>query len=101
MITDKYLKGIPEGSRASRFDMYTDEVMERYRTRISKLIPIAKELDVQLNQMAIAWTLRHPEVSSSLMGASKPEHVVSNAQACEVTLSKETLEKIEEALKDN
>lgn len=54
-----------------------------------------------ISQLAIAWTLRLPEVSSSLIGASKPEHVVSNAQASNVTLSKEIIEKIEEALKDS
>lgn len=101
LITDKYLKGTPEDSRASRFDNYTEELMERYQTRISKLLPIAKELDVPLSQMAIAWTLRLPEVSSSLMGASKPEHVISNAQASEVTLNKNTIEKIEKALKNS
>ena len=45
--------------------------------------------------------LRLPEISSSLMGASKPEHVISNAQACEITLNKDIIEKIEEALKNS
>ncbi len=75
--------------------------MEKYRNRVNKLFPIAKELEIPISQMAIAWTLRLPEVSSSLMGASKPEHVISNAQASEVTLSREILEKIEETLKNS
>ncbi|NHJ05697.1 MAG: aldo/keto reductase [Candidatus Heimdallarchaeota archaeon] len=99
LITDKYLKGIPNGSRASKDGDYTEEVLERYHNRVSKLIPIAKELEIPISQMAIAWTLRLPEVSSSLMGASKPEQVISNAKASEVTLSRETLKQIDEALK--
>ncbi|NPE09110.1 MAG: aldo/keto reductase [Asgard group archaeon] len=101
LITDKYLKGIPKGSRASIDNDYNEDIMEKYRKRVNKLIPIAKEFEIPISQIAIAWTLRLPEISSSLMGASKPEHVISNAQACEITLNKDIIEKIEEALKNS
>jgi L-glyceraldehyde 3-phosphate reductase len=71
MLTDRYLDGIPEGSRvatggALSEDMLTDEALEHVRA----LNGIARERGQTLAQMAIAWTLRDPRVTSSLIGAS-------------------------------
>src|SRR4051812_8703883 len=71
MLTDKYLDGIPEGSRvatggALSQDMLTDEALDHVRA----LNQVAKERGQTLAQMAIAWTLRDPRVTSSLIGAS-------------------------------
>ena len=60
---------------------------------------IADELNITVAQLAIAWTLRLPEVNSSLTGASKPEYIKSNVKAIEVELSTEILLKIEERRK--
>lgn len=71
-LTDKYLKGIPAGSRASRAgttvaDRYlSDETLQKVR----KLNEMAVERGQTLAQMAIAWILRRPEVTSVLVGAS-------------------------------
>jgi L-glyceraldehyde 3-phosphate reductase len=71
MLTDKYLGGIPEGSRASQGkslspDLLTDESLRHVRT----LNEMAKERGQTLAQMAIAWTLRDQRVTSALIGAS-------------------------------
>jgi L-glyceraldehyde 3-phosphate reductase len=71
MLTDKYLDGIPEGSRvatggALSEDMLTDEAL----THVRALNELASERGQTLAQMAIAWTLRDPRVTSSLIGAS-------------------------------
>src|SRR5881409_3247789 len=70
MLTDKYLHGIPEGSRASRSatlspDLITDEAMEKIRA----LNEIASARGQSLAQMALAWALRDPRVNSALAGA--------------------------------
>ncbi|HXK15384.1 MAG TPA: L-glyceraldehyde 3-phosphate reductase [Gaiellaceae bacterium] len=71
MLTDKYLNGIPEGSRATQHsslspDMLTDEAMEKIRG----LNEIAKGRGQSLAQLALAWTLRDARVTSTLIGAS-------------------------------
>jgi L-glyceraldehyde 3-phosphate reductase len=71
MLTDKYLNGVPEGSRASQGkslsqDLLTDEAVKHIRT----LNEMAKERGQTLAQMAIAWTLRDQRVTSALIGAS-------------------------------
>jgi L-glyceraldehyde 3-phosphate reductase len=71
MLTDRYLDGIPEGSRvatggALSEDMLTDEALDHVRA----LNGVARERGQTLAQMAIAWTLRDPRVTSSLIGAS-------------------------------
>jgi L-glyceraldehyde 3-phosphate reductase len=76
MLTDKYLGGIPEGSRASQNtslspDLLTDETLAHVRT----LNEIAKQRGQSLAQMALAWTLRDPRVTSALIGASSVEQL--------------------------
>jgi L-glyceraldehyde 3-phosphate reductase len=71
MLTDKYLNGIPEGSRATQNtslspDLLTEQAMEKIRA----LNEIAKRRGQSLAQLALAWTLRDPRVTSTLIGAS-------------------------------
>jgi L-glyceraldehyde 3-phosphate reductase len=82
MLTDKYLHGIPEGSRASRSatlspDLITDEAMEKIRA----LNEIASARGQSLAQMALAWALRDPRVTSALAGASSVEQLDTNVAA--------------------
>src|SRR4051812_3795927 len=86
MLTDKYLHGIPEGSRASRSatlspDLITDEAMEKIRV----LNEIASARGQSLAQMALAWALRDPRVTSALAGASSVEQLETNVAALERT----------------
>ena len=82
MLTDKYLQGIPEGSRASRHgslspNLITDTAMEKIRA----LNEIAQRRGQTLAQMALAWTLRDPRMTSTLVGASSVEQLESNVAA--------------------
>ena len=84
MLTDKYLNGIPEGSRASRGqtlspDLITDEALEKIRA----LNELAAARSQTLAQMAIAWTLRDLRVTSALAGASSVEQLEANVGALE------------------
>jgi L-glyceraldehyde 3-phosphate reductase len=82
MLTDKYLHGIPEGSRASRSatlspDLITDEAMEKIRA----LNEIASARGQSLAQMALAWALRDTRVTSALAGASSVDQLETNVAA--------------------
>jgi len=82
MLTTKYLGGVPGGSRASRAGSFdpatlTDEVL----ARIQALDAIAKERGQTLAQMALAWALRDPRVTSVLMGASSVVQLEENFAA--------------------
>jgi L-glyceraldehyde 3-phosphate reductase len=82
MLTDKYLGGIPEGSRASQDstlspDLLTDETMGKIRA----LNELAAARGQTLAQLALAWTLRDPRVTSALVGASSVEQLESNLAA--------------------
>jgi L-glyceraldehyde 3-phosphate reductase len=82
MLTDRYLDGIPEGSRASREsslspELLTDETLEK----IHALNGIARERGQSLAQMALAWTLRDRRVTSALIGASSVAQLEANVAA--------------------
>jgi L-glyceraldehyde 3-phosphate reductase len=82
VLTDRYLNGVPEGSRASRpgslsTDMLSDENLEKVRA----LNRIAGRRGQSLAQMAIAWTLRDPRVTSALVGASSLAQLEANLAA--------------------
>jgi L-glyceraldehyde 3-phosphate reductase len=84
MLTDKYLDGIPAGSRASGDgslspDLLTDESLEKIRA----LNEIARRRGQSLAQMALAWTLRDPRVTSALIGASSVPQLEANVAALE------------------
>ncbi|UCF59051.1 MAG: aldo/keto reductase [Candidatus Bathyarchaeota archaeon] len=101
-LTGKYLQDIPKGSRADVIDSFRESVQsERIKKRnekIKALKDLAQSIDIPLSHLALAWVLRRPEISSTIMGASKPDQVVSNTAACDVSLDDDTLLRIEEIL---
>jgi len=101
MLSNKYLDGIPEGSRASKHtSLPADRLTPERIAQIRKLNEIAQRRGQSLAQMAVAWTLRDPVVTSSLIGASKVAHVdEAVAAAANVTFSAGELAAIEAALK--
>ncbi|MGX6447250.1 L-glyceraldehyde 3-phosphate reductase [Patulibacter sp. S7RM1-6] len=70
LLTSKYLDGVPEGSRASRDEGIAAQLTDDNLRRIRALNDLARDRGQSLAQMAIAWTLRDPRVTSSLIGAS-------------------------------
>jgi L-glyceraldehyde 3-phosphate reductase len=82
MLSDKYLGGIPEGSRASRDGslsrgMITDQAVEKIRA----LNDLAQRRGQSLAQLALAWTLRDPRITSTLVGVSSLEQLEANVAA--------------------
>ncbi len=82
LLTDRYLQGIPEGSRASRNGSLTREMLnDENLARIRALNDIATGRSQSLAQMAIAWALRDPRVTSVLIGASSVVQLEQNVAA--------------------
>ncbi len=82
LLTDRYLNGVPEGSRASRSGSMRPEMLtEATLAKIRALNEIAKRRGQTLAQMAIAWVLRDPVVTSALVGASSVEQLEQNIAA--------------------
>ncbi|MFF4772193.1 aldo/keto reductase family protein [Microtetraspora fusca] len=103
VLTGKYLPGQPPpaGSRAtdatgSRFidDLMADEVLRR----VQELKPVAADHGLTMAQLAVAWVLQNPNVSSAIVGASRPEQVRDNVKAAGVKLDADTMRKIDEIL---
>jgi L-glyceraldehyde 3-phosphate reductase len=76
-LTDRYLRGIPSDSRAGRPDTFlqSDEITPAYLEQARALHELAHARGQTLAQMALAWVLRHPVVTSALIGASKVQQV--------------------------
>jgi L-glyceraldehyde 3-phosphate reductase len=82
LLTDRYLKGVPEGSRASHPGSMRPEMLtEANLAKIRALDQIARRRGQTLAQMAIAWVLRDPVVTSALVGASSVEQLEQNLAA--------------------
>lgn len=69
-------------------------------TAVQRLLPIAADLGLTPAQLAIAWVLANPNVSSAIVGASRPAQIVDNAKASGVTLDADVLSAIDLALGD-
>lgn len=103
VLTGKYLPGQPPpaGSRATDPSgsgfigrMMDDELLRR----VQDLKPIAADLGLTMAQLAVAWVLQNPNVSSAIVGATKPEQVRDNVKAAGVRLDEEVIRKIDDVL---
>jgi L-glyceraldehyde 3-phosphate reductase len=84
LLTDRYLAGVPEGSRASRAGSFdTDLLTEANVANVRGLNEIAQRRGQTLAQMALAWTIRDPRVASALVGASSVEQLEDSLGALE------------------
>jgi len=101
MLTNKYLDGIPEGSRASRgVFLKESDLSEKRLKQISKLNELALQRGQSLAQMALAWVLKDQRVTSVLIGASKPQQVTDSLKCLEnLAFSEDELHSIEQILK--
>jgi len=104
VLTGKYLPGQapPEGSRATDEKsgasfirrLLTDEVL----TTVQRLRPLAEQAGLTMAQLAIAWVLQNPNVSSAIVGATRPEQLDDNVKAAGVRLDADLLKAIDEVL---
>jgi len=100
LLSDRYLHGIPEDSRAARnFFLKKDQINESTMNQIRSLKEIAKQRGQTLAEMAVAWVLRDPRVTSALVGTSKVSQVDDNVAALKnLNFSAEELKKIDTIL---
>jgi L-glyceraldehyde 3-phosphate reductase len=82
-LTDRYLNGTPAGSRVTHSQFLSQETVERNLPRIRTLNEIAARRGQTLAQLALAWTLRDPRVTSAVIGASSVEQLEANVKALE------------------
>jgi voltage-dependent potassium channel beta subunit len=100
LLSGKYSKGIPPQSRGALegYDWLREHLTDKQKlARVQALEPIAKELDCTLSQLAIAWCLKNPYVSTVITGASRLEQVHENMKASEVApkLTPELMQRID------
>jgi voltage-dependent potassium channel beta subunit len=100
MLTGKYDEGIPEGSRFEDENTAQRFITESNSRKVKALKPIADELGITRSQLALAWILRQPGVSSVITGATKVSQLEDNIKASDVVLSHEQIEKINAILTD-
>jgi L-glyceraldehyde 3-phosphate reductase len=101
-LTDRYLNGIPSGARATKTErvFLTPDDVKSNLPKVEKLNELAKTRGQSLAQMAIAWTLRKPAITSSLIGASSVKQLEDNlAVLNNPKFSDEELDRIESILK--
>jgi aryl-alcohol dehydrogenase-like predicted oxidoreductase len=104
VLTGKYQPGQPPpansragtGGEAAEFigEVMRDEVL----AAVQRLRPIADGLGITMSQLALAWVLRQENVSSAIIGASRPEQIDENVAALDVRLDESTLQAIDEAV---
>jgi voltage-dependent potassium channel beta subunit len=103
LLTGKYQKGIPEGSRASLpgYEWLASQLTDPKRLAVvERLIPIASKLDASPAQLAIAWCLKNPYVSSVILGATSTSQLSENLGSIEVAarMDAQTMKEIEDAV---
>lgn len=108
LLTGKYTEGIPEGTRVSLKgyewlrDQFEDEKKQEQIAKVKKLSLVAKRLGCSMAQLAIAWCLKNPNISTVITGASRAGQVVENMKAIEYVdqLDAEVMQEIEGILEN-
>ena len=95
ILTGKYNDGVPPTSRAATTQWLESWLTPENLARVKELSGIAAQLDITTAQLALAWVLHQPGISSVITGASRPAHVESNLVAADVELDADTLARID------
>ena len=106
LLTGKYNAEMPSGTRATLkgyewlSERFTDDDAVQKIAKVGKMMPIAEEIGCTMAQLALAWTLKNPNVSTTITGASRVEQVVENMKAIDYVekLTPEIMKKIDEIL---
>ncbi|MGL4650044.1 MAG: aldo/keto reductase, partial [Caldilineaceae bacterium] len=102
ILTGKYNNGVPQGARGNEQGKVADwvqrELTPENQARLQQLGAVAAEMGVTMSQLALAWCLRLPEISSVITGASRPEQVLDNVKASEITFDAALLARMESIL---
>jgi Predicted oxidoreductases (related to aryl-alcohol dehydrogenases) len=103
LLTGKYSSNaqVPADSRAAKHDNFKNKITEEKIAKVEQLQAVARELDITVGQLSLAWILRQPNVSSALVGASRPEQVEENVKASGIVLDEGTLKRIADIIENN
>ena len=97
VLTGKYIDGIPPGSRAAdkqAGEFIRPRLTDDNRARLAKLADLAAGLGTPMSNLAIAWCLRRPEITSCIIGATRREQVAENVKASDLELDDHVLDRI-------
>ena len=105
LLTGKYNQGIPEGSRATLkgYEWIQESVITAERVaKVRELQTVADDLGASMAQLALAWCLKNPDVSTVITGASRPQQVHENMKALDVVdrLAPDVMQRIDEILEN-
>ena len=98
MLTGKYDDGVPKGSRFEKEQFAKNYLTDENSAKVKALKEVADELGATRAQLALAWVLRQPGVSSVITGATKVSQLEDNVGAAELSLSDEQLQTIDDIL---
>lgn len=100
LLTDRYLKGIPEDSRVGKGNTWIGDLLtDKMVNKLNRLNDIAEKRGQKLSQMAIAWILHNSAITTVLIGASRPEQIIDNVKALEMLdFTEEELDEINKIL---
>ena len=100
MLTDRYLHGVPAGSRATQGYSLNPDTVNQNMERVRALAELAKRRGQKLSQMALAWVLRDPRVTSAIVGVSSVQQLEENVGALDnLKFTREELEEIDRITK--
>ena len=98
ILTGKYNNGAAKGTRGADTMWLAGQLTDENIGKVKQLGDIAKELDITAGQLALAWILRRPEISSAITGATKVAQLKENIAASEIVLDPEVLVEIEKII---
>ncbi len=98
ILTGKYNDGTPEGTRGASTSWLDRELTKENIEKVRKLSIIASDMGITMPQLALAWILYHPEISSVITGASRPQQVIDNVAASGIKLTNDVYAEIESIL---
>jgi aryl-alcohol dehydrogenase-like predicted oxidoreductase len=97
VLTGKYNDGVPNDSRAAdeaAGEFIRPRLNEENLARLRKLAELAAGFDASMSNLALAWCLRRPELTSCIIGSSKPEQIVENVKASDLDLDDHVLDRV-------
>jgi aryl-alcohol dehydrogenase-like predicted oxidoreductase len=98
LLTGKYNEGAPDGSRGKTTKWLENDMTESNLNKVRVLGGLADELGISLAQLSIAWILSHKQISCAIIGATTVAQLKDNLGASGITLSDDTIAKIEDII---
>ncbi|MBH5317409.1 aldo/keto reductase family protein [Paenibacillus sp. GSMTC-2017] len=91
---------VPDNSRAANHSNFKNKITEERLAKVEQLKVIASELEITVAQLSLAWILRQSNVSSALIGASRPEQIEENVKASGIALNDDILQRIDSIIEN-